>query len=95
MLSALSVPREHIHSVEYVADPLTAIQGFKASGVGLPRLKMGTWHHDGQKDFVIANSHVPGLVIDLMDEHYSRLILSVQDAEQVVARLSGAGSSSG
>jgi hypothetical protein len=84
LLGALDIPLSHVVEAEVCADPIEQIRGWR-EGIGLPHLRMGTWRHDGVKDYVAARTGMPGLVVTLRDEAYQRLILSVADPDQVAA----------
>jgi hypothetical protein len=86
LLGAIDIPVQHVVKVESVARPEDAITGWR-EGIGLPHLRMGTWRHDGVKDYVAVNTEVPGIVVTLRDEEYARLIVSVEDPATVIALL--------
>ena len=86
LLGGLDVPLAHIVSVESVEDPGTSVVGWR-EGIGLPHLRMGTWRHDGAKDYVAIRTAMPGLVITLRDKEYARLIVSVDDPAGMAATL--------
>jgi len=81
-LGALNIPVDHIVQVEIADAPITAIRGWR-TGIGMPDLRMGTWRHDGVKDYVAVHTTLRGLVITVRDERYARVIVSVDDPESV------------
>jgi hypothetical protein len=86
LLGALDIPLEHVVSVEEVDKPGESITGWR-EGIGLPHLRMGTWRHDGVKDYIAVRTDTPGLVITLRHEEFARLIVSVDDPAGVAATL--------
>lgn len=89
LLGALNVPLAHVEKVEVTDKPVNAIKGWR-TGIGMPDLRMGTWRHDGVKDYVAVLVTERGLVITLRDERYARVIVSVDDPESVKARIDAA-----
>jgi len=84
----VSVERSHIASVEAVADGVTLIEGLRAPGLHVPGgTRLGTWRHDGVKDFVAVRPRRPAVVITVAGDQWARLLVSVDDAEAVAARL--------
>ena len=69
--------------------PVNSIRGWR-TGIGMPDLRMGTWRHDGVKDYVAVVVTERGLVITLREEKYARVIVSVDDPESVQAQIVGA-----
>jgi hypothetical protein len=86
LLGALDVPISHVDSVRQVDRPQVAVSGWR-EGIGLPHLRMGTWRHDGVKDYVAIRTDMAGLVIELRDEPYARVIVSVDDPSGIATAL--------
>ena len=81
LLSRLRIPLEHVQGAE--ADPEiehTLWRGWRIPGVHLPGVRFYDVH--GHRDKTI--------VIHLKDETYDRLIVEVQDAAEVVAKINDA-----
>lgn len=83
---------ERIADVSTSAAPLDLVEGWRM-GVGLPRTRIGTWRHDGVKDYLCIRDGRPALVLTCTPEaDYARVIVTVPDpdalAEQVRAALS-------
>jgi hypothetical protein len=80
-LSDLRIPLEHVRSVE--ADPQiehTLWRGWRVPGVHIPGVRFYDVH--GHRDKTI--------VIHLEGESYERLIVEVEDPEEVIARINEA-----
>jgi hypothetical protein len=90
--SRLEIPLEHIRGVR--ADPAPAMgwfDGLKVAGTGLPHLfRAGTFYQQG--DFVFWDVRRPekAVVVELEDEHFSKLIVEVEDPAATVSLLEGA-----
>lgn len=91
--SELRIPRVHITSAR--SDPAAAVQvrGIRAGGTSVPGLiQAGTFYLDGFFDnkptFIDVRHPNNTVVIELTDEHYTRLIIEVENPATVVALLS-------
>jgi hypothetical protein len=49
---------------------------------------VGSWHDDGRVTFAACHGHNPGIVIDLANSKYDTVVLTVQNPEDIAARLS-------
>ena len=68
-------------------DPASLVSGLKV-GVGLPKTKIGTWHHDGVEDYFCVHHDGPAIVLDLKPgATYARVVVSVPDPESVAERI--------
>jgi hypothetical protein len=81
-------PRSAISGVRAVPDCIAEVHGLKWSGTELPGLRVGSFHGDEQVTFAVCHGHHPGIVIDLADCKYDRLVLTVENPEEIAARLS-------
>jgi hypothetical protein len=82
------VQRENIRSVAITDDPWIWIRGIRAPGSLVPLvLAVGTWKFHGGKDFLAVKNKRQAVVIDLVDEAFSRLILTTNHAPDLVASL--------
>jgi hypothetical protein len=88
------VPQAAVRRVRISSRPLAEIRGLRVVGTGLPRvIALGTWRRRrGRKDFAAVYRKREGVVIDLDERmaRYSRLIVSVHDAEATMTKLVGA-----
>jgi hypothetical protein len=85
----LTVPRSAITGVRVVSSCLDEVSGFKLIGSGIPgSLKVGTWRGgDSGSTFAVCHGNGPGIVLDLTGEHYDRIVLSIDNPEQVASQL--------
>lgn len=65
--------------------------GWKLIGTGIPRgLAAGLFRKQGQTSFWVAHQQAPALVIDLRNERYARLVLQVDNPQEVADRINAA-----
>jgi hypothetical protein len=87
--SRLSIPLAHITSVE--ADPSQVGRwwhGVKVIGTGVPGLfAAGTFYQQGGLVFWDVRHFEKTIVVTLDHERYSKLIVEVEEPDEVVARL--------
>jgi hypothetical protein len=82
------VARDNIRSVTITDDPWIWIRGIRAPGTAVPLvLAVGTWKFHGGKDFLAIKSKRQAVIIDLVDEEYSRVILTTKHAPDLIASL--------
>ena len=68
-------------------DPTALVHGLKA-GVGLPKTKIGTWHHDGVEDYFCVHHDGPAIVLDLVPGRtYARVVVTVEDPAGLAAKI--------
>lgn len=81
----IRVPMAHVRGA--TADPgvVAEPKGLRAPGLHVPRLAViGTFHRDGERHFWDVRNGARAIVIELVDEHYDRLIVEVDDPRSVV-----------
>ncbi|WP_244250431.1 hypothetical protein [Rathayibacter festucae] len=82
------VERSSIRSATVTEDPWIWVRGIRAPGTAVPlTLAAGTWKFHGGKDFLLIKRTAAAVVIDLVDEEYSRLIVSTKHALELIAAL--------
>lgn len=86
LLGEVTIPLRHVGQVDRVDQPMEDVRGWR-TGIGLPHLWMGTWRHDGVRDYVAVHAGLPGLVLHLVDEHFERIIISVTDPASLAAQI--------
>ena len=73
------VPFNEIGAVSVNDHPVGLVHGIK-TGVGLPKTKIGTWHHDGIEDYFCVHKDGPALVLALTPEHrFGQVVVTVLD----------------
>ena len=81
-------PRSAISSVRAVPDCIAEVHGLKWAGTELPGIRVGSFHQDERVTFAVCHGHNPGIVIDLANTRYDSVVLTVENPEDIVARLS-------
>jgi len=82
----LTVPRDAVVDARTTRTPLREVSGLRLPGTYLPtRVALGTYVRDG-RTFAAAYRR-PGVVLQLEGRRYSRIVVSVEDGEQVVRDL--------
>ena len=82
------VERSSIRSATVTEAPWSWVRGILAPGTAVPlTLAAGTWKFHGGKDFLLIKRTAAAVVIDLVDEEYSRLIVSTKHAPELIAAL--------
>jgi hypothetical protein len=85
------VPRTAVTAVEVVPEPLTALRGLRAPGLGLPGVrKIGTWRGRGTRTLVSIRRDQPALRVELAGQRYTSLLIGTDDAARLAAELSPA-----
>jgi hypothetical protein len=80
------VPRSAVRDIRVDDDPLGAVRGLRAPGLGLPgSKKIGTWRGRGHRQFVVARQGMPAVRVRLEGTTFDELIVSTPDAEAVAA----------
>ncbi|RAV32852.1 hypothetical protein [Corynebacterium heidelbergense] len=88
--SALSIPLRHIRGA--TADDSIAAdkRGLRAPGLSIPGKYVGTFHRDGEKMYWNVHRGEQTLVLQLKEEQFDRIVLSIPDAKSTERRLNAA-----
>jgi hypothetical protein len=82
------VPVSAVRSVEVVDEPLRAVRGIRAPGVGIPAgAKVGTWRRRGGPTFAVVWGGGPGVRVRLDGQRYAELVVTVPDPRTTAAEL--------
>lgn len=81
-------PRSAVTGVRAVPDCIAEVHGMKGVGIQLPDSRVGSWHDDGRVTFAICHGRGPGIVIDLTDSKYAKVVLTIENPEEIAVRLS-------
>ena len=84
----VSVPRAAVVSARMVPDGMDEVHGLRMPGTGLPGVIMvGTWR-DGEKvTFAVCHGRRAAVVLELTGQHYDRIVVTVDNPDEVVASL--------
>lgn len=90
MQGNFTVPMTGIAEVSTSDDPDSLVRGAK-TGVGLPKTKIGEWHHDGGEDYYCIRDNGPAVVLDLKPEQkFIRVVATVEDPAGMAAKIQAA-----
>jgi len=85
----VSVPRSSVVGARQVPDGLAEVHGMLARGTMFPGVVMvGTWRESGSVTFAACHGHRPAVVVELAGQAYDRVIVTIEDPEETVERLS-------
>jgi hypothetical protein len=84
--SRLTIPLAHVRGATLDPGILGEPKWIRAPGAHLPGvITAGTFHQDGEKVFWAVRDAQKAVVVELADEHYTRLVVEVDDPRAVVA----------
>ena len=81
-------PRSAITGARAVPDCIAEVHGLKWAGTEPPGIRVGSFHDADHVTFAVCHGHNPGIVIDLANSKYDKVILTVENPEDIAARLS-------
>jgi len=81
---ALEIPLSHVRGATFDPGANNEPKGIRAPGVALPGKWAGTFHRAGERAFWNVSTPGETIVIELTDEHYTRLVLTVHNPREVV-----------
>jgi hypothetical protein len=85
----LTLPRGAITGVRVVSSGTDEVHGFKLVGSSIPGVLMvGSFKGGEGSTFALCHGNGPGLVLDLTGQHYDRIVLTVDNPEQLASELS-------
>lgn len=80
----IEIPLVHVRGATLDPGANQEFKGIRAPGLAIPGKWAGTFHKDGDKSFWNVSTPSETIVIELMDEHYARLVLTVDQPRSVV-----------
>ncbi len=84
----VSVLRAAVVSARAVPDGMEEVHGLRLPGTGLPGVIMvGTWREAQRVTFAVCHGRGPAVVLELTGQRYDRIVVTVENPEDVVARL--------
>ena len=87
----LEATRAQVAGAQAVDDLWEQLRGIRAPGTGIPRtIMLGTTRKDGAKDFCVVYGKAPGLLVELRDHEFARVLVSMplDDAVRYAKELS-------
>ena len=76
-----------LSGVRAVPDCIAEVHGLKWAGTELPGIRVGSFHDTACVTFAVCHGHNPGIVIDLANSKYDKVVLTVENPEEIAARL--------
>ena len=86
----LAIPLAHVRGATHASGMNREPKGIRAPGLHLPGKWAGTFTRDGERAFWNVSDNDRTIVIELTDEHYARLVLTVDDPASAVDLINGA-----
>jgi hypothetical protein len=84
----VSVPRAAVVSARAVPDGMAEVHGLRMPGTGFPGVIMvGTWRDPQQVTFAVCHGRRPAVVLELTGQRYNRIVVTVDNTDDVVASL--------
>ena len=90
------VPTSSVTAARVTEDVWSELRGIRAPGTGIPGvIAVGTRRGSFGKDFAVVHGKGRGVVVELVDQDFSRIVITTPDPEEVVSRISAEGQGSG
>ncbi|MGB2722283.1 MAG: hypothetical protein WBG53_17195 [Rhodococcus sp. (in: high G+C Gram-positive bacteria)] len=86
----LEIPLVHVRGATHDPGASKEPKGIRAPGLGLPGKTAGTFHRDGVRTFYNVTGSADTIVIELEQQEYQRLVLTVADPRAVVQSVNNA-----
>lgn len=80
----INVPLAHVRGATFDPGVNNEPKGLRAPGLAIPGKWAGTFNRGGDKSFWNVSTPGETVVIELADEHYARLVLTVASPRAVV-----------
>ena len=75
-------------SARIVPDGMDEVHGLRLPGTGFPGVIMvGTWRDEERVTFAVCHGRRPAVVLELTGQRYDRIVVTVENPDEVVARL--------
>lgn len=87
---SLSIPWEHVRGATHDPGMKTEPKGWRGPGLRTGSKLSGTFHAEGERQFWNINGYENTVVIELIEENFNRLVVSLDDpvhqAAEITAR---------
>jgi hypothetical protein len=85
---SFDIPWDHIVHAEASSDMWPRVRGWRWPGIGIPHvILVGRMRYRGGQDFCALLGTKPGIVLELRDEPYNRLLATAPNAARIVQRV--------
>lgn len=89
---SFDIPWDHIGHAEAVSDMWPRVRGWRWPGIGIPHvILVGRMRYREGRDFCALIGSKPGVVLELQDEPYDRLLATTPNAAEIVTRVTQGG----
>ena len=82
--SRMTIPLDHVRGATHDPGMKNASKGWRGPGLHVGDKLAGTFHADGDRQFWNVDGYDNVIVIELVDEDYQRLVLSVSEPRELV-----------
>ena len=86
----LVIPLTHVRGATFDPGANNEPKGLRAPGLAVPGKWAGTFHRDGDRAFWNVSTSGETVVIELTDEHFTRLVLTVDSPRDIVDAVNAA-----
>ena len=83
----IDVPLAHVRGATIDPGARAEARGLRGPGLAFFGKYVGTFHRNGERTYWNVSARGTAIVIELVDEHFTRLILSVDHAADLVDRI--------
>ncbi len=85
---SFDIPWDHIVYAEAVSDMWPRVRGWRWPGIGIPHvILVGKMKFRGGQDFCALLGTKPGIVLELRDQPYERVLATAPNAARIVTRV--------
>ena len=85
--SRLTIPWSHVRGATHDPGMKNEPKGWRGPGLAFGHKLSGTFHADGEKQFWNVSGFENTVVIELTDEHFSRIAVSLDDPARRAAEI--------
>lgn len=84
----LTIPWTHVRGATHDPGMKNEPKGWRGPGLRIGQKLSGTFHADGERQFWNVEGYENTVVIELTDEHFNRIIVSLDDPATQAAQIS-------
>ncbi len=85
--NSISIPWEHVRGATHDPGMKSEPKGWRGPGLRLGHKLSGTFHADGENQFWNVNGFENTVVIELTNEHFTRIAVSLDDPARQAAEI--------
>ncbi|VXB41812.1 hypothetical protein [Citricoccus sp. K5] len=84
---SLTIPWSHVWGATHDPGMKSEPKGWRGPGLHIGSKLSGTFHADGERQFWNVNGYEHTVVIELVDEHFTRIAISLDDPAAQAAQI--------